>query len=109
MFLFESINLDEKHSNMDSTKEIYGPFRSENTYELIGLDYKEDESSLKEVDEVLEEVEEDIDRDTYEDLAEIYGEEHLEGLRPESHLDDISDGIGCTEIWEKLSERRAQD
>lgn len=22
------------------------------------------------------------------------------------HLDDIEDGVGCTEIWEKLSERR---
>ncbi|MGQ3327830.1 hypothetical protein [Halorubrum sp. FL23] len=22
------------------------------------------------------------------------------------HLDDIEDGIGCTEIWERLSERR---
>jgi len=24
-----------------------------------------------------------------------------------SHLDDLEDGAGCTEIWEKLSERRA--
>ncbi|WP_128906718.1 hypothetical protein [Halorubrum amylolyticum] len=23
-----------------------------------------------------------------------------------SHLDDIEDGAGCTEIWERLSERR---
>lgn len=23
-----------------------------------------------------------------------------------SHLDDISDGCGCTEIWEHLSEER---
>ena len=22
------------------------------------------------------------------------------------HLDDVSDGSGCTEIWEQLSERR---
>ena len=22
------------------------------------------------------------------------------------HLDDIEDGVGCTEIWERLSERR---
>lgn len=22
------------------------------------------------------------------------------------HLNDISDGVGCTEIWEKLSEQR---
>jgi hypothetical protein len=94
---------------MNSKEQIYGPFRSEETYEIIGFDYENDESSLKEVDEVLEEVSEDIDRDTYEDLEEIYGEEQLEGLRPESHLEDISDGIGCTEIWEKMSERRAQD
>lgn len=25
----------------------------------------------------------------------------------ESHLADIEDGSGCTEIWEQLSERRA--
>jgi hypothetical protein len=92
---------------MASKEQIYGPFRSEETYEIIGFDYENSESSLKEVDEVLEEVSED--RDTYEDLEEIYGEEQLEGLRPESHLEDISDGIGCTEIWEKMSERRAQD
>ena len=24
-----------------------------------------------------------------------------------SHLDDIADGSGCTEIWERLSEQRA--
>ncbi|MFC6731460.1 MULTISPECIES: hypothetical protein [unclassified Haladaptatus] len=23
-----------------------------------------------------------------------------------SHLDDLEDGSGCTEIWEKLSEQR---
>ena len=25
-----------------------------------------------------------------------------------SHLDDIEDGAGCTEIWERLSERREE-
>jgi hypothetical protein len=25
------------------------------------------------------------------------------------HLDDVSDGCGCAEIWEHLSERRARD
>lgn len=25
------------------------------------------------------------------------------------HLDDIEDGAGCTEIWEHLSEQRADD
>lgn len=24
------------------------------------------------------------------------------------HLDDLEDGAGCTEIWEKLSENRAK-
>ena len=24
-----------------------------------------------------------------------------------SHLDDVADGSGCTEIWERLSEQRA--
>lgn len=26
--------------------------------------------------------------------------------RDDQHLQDIEDGAGCTEIWEKLSERR---
>lgn len=25
----------------------------------------------------------------------------------DAHLDDLEDGAGCTEIWEKLSEKRA--
>jgi len=25
----------------------------------------------------------------------------------DAHLDDVPDGAGCTEIWERLSERRA--
>ncbi|WP_424014856.1 hypothetical protein ACOZ35_02210 [Halorubrum xinjiangense] len=25
-----------------------------------------------------------------------------------SHLDDVADGAGCTEIWERLSERREE-
>jgi hypothetical protein len=29
--------------------------------------------------------------------------------RSESHLDDVEDGAGCTEIWETLSERRQND
>lgn len=27
----------------------------------------------------------------------------------ENHLDDIEDGVGCTEIWERLSESRNED
>lgn len=26
--------------------------------------------------------------------------------RDDDHLDDLEDGAGCTEIWEKLSEQR---
>ena len=26
--------------------------------------------------------------------------------RADSHLDDVDDGCGCTEIWEHLSEQR---
>ncbi len=25
------------------------------------------------------------------------------------HLDDLEDGAGCTEIWERLSENRSED
>jgi hypothetical protein len=94
---------------MDSREQVYGPFRSEETYELVGLDYEDGEESLREVEEVLEEADRDISQETYKDLAEIYGEEEISELRPGSHLDDIGDGLGCTEIWEKMSERRAQD
>lgn len=27
--------------------------------------------------------------------------------RPDAHLEDIEDGCGCTEVWDYLSERRA--
>lgn len=27
----------------------------------------------------------------------------------DDHLDDVPDGAGCTEIWERLSERRNAD
>ena len=26
-----------------------------------------------------------------------------------SHLDDIEDGCGCAEVWEHMSDRRAED
>ncbi|QLH78921.1 hypothetical protein HZS55_17195 [Halosimplex rubrum] len=29
--------------------------------------------------------------------------------REDAHLDDVADGCGCTEIWEHLSEERADD
>lgn len=28
---------------------------------------------------------------------------------PDDHLADVKDGCGCTEIWEHLSDRRADD
>jgi hypothetical protein len=32
-----------------------------------------------------------------------------DGDRADAHLDDVADGCGCTEIWEHLSEERADD
>ncbi|TKX83483.1 hypothetical protein EXE43_24020 [Halorubrum sp. SS5] len=31
-----------------------------------------------------------------------------EGEADRGHLDDVEDGAGCTEIWERLSERREE-
>jgi hypothetical protein len=28
---------------------------------------------------------------------------------PGSHLDDIGDGCGCAEVWEHMSDRRAEE
>lgn len=84
-------------------KRTYGPFRSEETYNLI--DWKSGLENIRDVDNVLEEAETPLDQDTYKDLTEIYGEEKID-LNPSNHLADIEDGIGCTEIWEKLSEQR---
>ncbi|QPV65189.1 hypothetical protein I7X12_18470 [Halosimplex litoreum] len=37
-------------------------------------------------------------------------EEPADGAaRADAHLDDVADGCGCTEIWEHLSEERADD
>jgi hypothetical protein len=27
----------------------------------------------------------------------------------DEHLDDVADGCGCVEVWEHMSERRAQE
>lgn len=32
-----------------------------------------------------------------------------DGERPDDHLQDLEDGSGCTEIWDHLSEKRAED
>ncbi|WP_167837283.1 hypothetical protein [Halosimplex halophilum] len=37
-------------------------------------------------------------------------EEPADGdARADAHLDGVADGCGCTEIWEHLSEERADD
>lgn len=35
--------------------------------------------------------------------------EEQEAERDDEHLADVEEGAGCTEIWEHLSERRAED
>ena len=36
------------------------------------------------------------------------GERVEPGDGEENHLDDVEDGAGCAEIWERLSERRGE-
>jgi hypothetical protein len=33
---------------------------------------------------------------------------HADEDRDDAHLQDLNDGIGCTEIWETLSEQRSE-
>jgi hypothetical protein len=35
-------------------------------------------------------------------------EDDADGPDDAGHLDDVPDGAGCTEIWERLSERRKE-
>ncbi|WP_199236398.1 hypothetical protein [Halorubrum sp. ASP1] len=35
-------------------------------------------------------------------------EEEPDAEPDDGHLDDVEDGAGCTEIWERLSERREE-
>ncbi|EMA68692.1 hypothetical protein C461_03657 [Halorubrum aidingense JCM 13560] len=44
--------------------------------------------------------------DTEESPADELGESPVEERDGGSHLDEIQDGAGCTEIWEHLSENR---
>jgi hypothetical protein len=44
----------------------------------------------------------DKEREDTETEASAEGEAEPDA----SHLDDVEDGAGCTEIWERLSERR---
>ncbi|NGM70313.1 hypothetical protein G6M89_15060 [Natronolimnobius sp. AArcel1] len=46
------------------------------------------------------------------DAAERNAERPLEdeeSERDDAHLEDIEEGAGCTEIWEHLSEKRAEN
>ncbi|KDS91944.1 hypothetical protein FK85_13905 [Halorubrum saccharovorum] len=47
-----------------------------------------------------------IEVDRRGDDADAEGEADTESDDGTGHLDDIEDGAGCTEIWERLSERR---
>lgn len=86
---------------MESDSVVYAPFRSEKTYELTGFR----DGELKGPEEVAEEVEGFVDEDTYHDLSDIYDERDLDGIEVEPNI-EVSDGVGCTEIWEKMSEER---
>lgn len=86
---------------MESDSVVYAPFRSEKTYELTGFR----DGELKDPEEVAEEVEGLLYEDTYDDLLDIYDEDQLDGIYTEPQI-EVSDGVGCTEIWEKMSEER---
>ncbi|WP_123620038.1 hypothetical protein [Halorubrum sp. CSM-61] len=49
-----------------------------------------------------------IESDQREENAEPEKETDAEPDDGTGHLDDIEDGAGCTEIWERLSERREE-
>lgn len=40
--------------------------------------------------------------------AEPDAEGETDAEPDDDHLDDVEDGAGCTEIWERLSERRGE-
>lgn len=50
----------------------------------------------------------DDDRRELENEADAEGETGPEPDDGTGHLNDIEDGAGCTEIWERLSERREE-
>jgi len=51
----------------------------------------------------------DAEKDAIEaDQPEAGADSDTEPDDGTSHLDDIEDGAGCTEIWERLSERREE-
>ncbi|WP_255666176.1 hypothetical protein [Haladaptatus sp. DYF46] len=42
-------------------------------------------------------------------MSKPAADEGEEGDDEREHLDDIEDGAGCVEIWERLSERREEE
>ena len=50
-----------------------------------------------------------IQRDELVDAAAENTVERDETERDDAHFDDIEDGCGCAEVWEHLSDRRADD
>lgn len=42
-------------------------------------------------------------------MSNCIGEEGKRSSGEDDHLDEVADGAGCTEIWETLSEQRAED
>ncbi|WP_435093922.1 hypothetical protein [Halorubrum sp. N11] len=50
----------------------------------------------------------DDDRRDLENGADAERETNSEPDDGTAHLNDIEDGAGCTEIWERLSERREE-
>ncbi len=47
--------------------------------------------------------------ETLDEQAAADESEDSDADRGRSHLSDVADGAGCTEIWEHLSERREDD
>jgi hypothetical protein len=86
---------------MEIDSDVYGPFRSERTYEPTSFD----EGDLRDIEEIAEETDGLVDENTYEDLTIIYNEDQLDGINPEPQI-ELKDGAGCAEIWEKMSEER---
>ena len=88
----------------EKTNLIYGPFEFERTYDLVF----DDEGNQITADEFLSTIEGTVSQDVYSELTKIY-EEELEEINPTKHLEELDDGDGCAEVWEKLSSNRSYD
>jgi len=61
------------------------------------------------IDDDRDDPESDRRGEAVDEDGEAVDEDGEAGTEPDDgtgHLDDIEDGAGCTEIWERLSERR---